>query len=100
MNAKIVSAIRNRNLIELNYGTHPGPRIVEPYVYGVNVQGNELLRAYQVDGVSESNEPVHWKLFRVDRISTLSGLPEQFEGLREGYNPSDPAIDGEVFAQV
>lgn len=98
MNSIICQAIRERRLLRLNYD--PGSRTIEPHAHGESKDGNELLRAYQTAGASASGEHENWKLFRVDRITSLELLAERFAGPRTGYNPDDPAMKGGVFCHL
>lgn len=98
MNSEIVRAIRERKLIKLNYD--PGERLVEPHVYGESKDGNNLLRCFQVSGASASNEHKDWKLFRTDKISGLAVQADGFSGPRQGYNPDDPAMKGQIYAAL
>ena len=98
MNSLIMQAVTGKHLIQLSYP--PGLRIVEPHAYGVDAHGNELLRAFQVSGVSASGEPSDWKLFRVDRIISLTMLPEFFEDARPGYRRGDSAITKEIYVEL
>ena len=84
--------------MRLNYP--PGDRIVEPHVYGTNTQGNELLRAFQVNGASASGQHNGWKLFRVDRIISMTVLAEVFNGARPDYKRGDRAMTYQMFAEL
>ena len=91
MRTEICSAINSKQVIEFYYDG--GTRFVEPFCYGIHkTTKNEVLRGYQISGYSESGEPVGWKLFRVDDISSLTITNEHFSGIREYYNPNDKAI--------
>ena len=90
MKGEICAAIHSRQLIRFYY--NGGFRTVEPHCYGISTAGNEVLRAYQVGGYSESDKPVGWKLFVVSKISTLRVLAEHFTGPRPEYNPDDAAM--------
>ena len=92
MNCSISAAINERKLIELDY--EPGYRIIEPHAYGFSKDGNELLRAYQLEGASASGEHENWKLFRVDRITQLAVLDQHFDHPRPGYRQGDSAMKG------
>jgi len=85
----ICDAIRLRRVVRFQY--HGGVREVEPYVYGRNASGSELLRAYQLRGASRSGE-TGWKMFHVEDISQLSVTFEPFEAPRAGYTPGDKVI--------
>jgi predicted DNA-binding transcriptional regulator YafY len=86
----ICSAIESKKVIRFYY--KGGFRRVEPFCYGVSTTGNEVLRAYQTGGYSESGNPIGWKLFRVSEISNLTLTDEHFDGVRPGYNPDDSAM--------
>jgi len=85
----ICDAIRLRHVIRLVY--RGGVREVEPYVYGRGSAGDELLRAYQLRGVSRSST-TGWKMFRVENISSVSVTFEPFAPSRAGYDPADAVI--------
>lgn len=90
MNQTLFSAIRLRKIISFYY--NGGTRNVEPYCYGISTAGNELLRAYQIGGYSQSGKSVGWKLFRVSNISNLKVIDKSFENIRPEYNPRDSAM--------
>lgn len=98
MNRSIQTAIVERRLIRLDYD--PGQRLIEPHAYGRSSEGNELLRAFQVNGASASREHHHWKLFRVDRINSMTVLTERFDEPRPGYRRDDSAMKGGILAQL
>jgi hypothetical protein len=87
MNAAICAAIRNRSVLRFMYGG--GVRTVEPHCHGISQAGNEVLRAWQTGGYSESGDPVGWKLFEVSRITGFSQTGTAFSSNRPGYNPGD-----------
>ena len=69
-------SIEEMVLVEFSYnGFH---RVVEPYEVGETIDRNFLLRCFQIDGESFSGRVVGWKLFRLDYISTLQSLVEEF----------------------
>ena len=83
MDQHLVNAIRNRRMIEFDYGDHH--RIAEPHVYGLN-GGVEQLLVYQVAGGSSSGGLPEWRRVDVPRMSGLSILEDTFPGPRP--NPS------------
>ncbi len=87
MNQAICNAIAALAVMEFMY--RGLPRIVEPYCHGISRAGNEVLRAYQVGGDSESGSPFGWKLYEVKQMSGLRTTGATFEPARPGYNPSD-----------
>ena len=40
---------------------NPGNRIIQPYVYGVSLTGNDVVRVWQQGGVTDSEVP-GWKI--------------------------------------
>jgi predicted DNA-binding transcriptional regulator YafY len=91
MNIKLRSAITNRNLLEFSYKGHH--RVVEPFTYGITPKGNEVLRAYQTDGTSESGAVPDWRLFSVNKIEGLVILDSHFTQARPGYTSGDRAMN-------
>ena len=90
MHALICEAILQRKVIHFYYDG--GYRIAEPHCYGVSKNGDELLRAYQIGGHSKSGNPIGWKMFRLDELSTLSMREDTFLDPRPQYNPNDRAM--------
>lgn len=87
MNTQIIDAIENRRTVEFQYEGRL--RIVEPHCYGLTAKGNEVLRAYQVDGFSSSGK-MGWKIFSLSKINNIILLENNFtvrEG--EGYKKGD-----------
>jgi hypothetical protein len=91
MNAIIINAIENRNLLKFFYKNHL--RIVEPHAYGKTIKGNELLRAYQIEGTSDSGKVPDWRLFSVNKIERITVLDDTFLNPRVGYKSGDSALD-------
>ncbi len=89
MNRLIVAAGEQRRLLKLAYSA--GNRIVEPHAYGLDGQGRELLRCYQLAGESASGGRAGWKLLRAGDIASVEVLDVSFL-LRAGYNPDHPTI--------
>jgi hypothetical protein len=90
MNANICGAIRSKQVIRFYYDG--GIRIVEPHCHGTSLAGNEVLRGYQTGGYSQSGNPRAWKLFEVEKISSLQLAGETFATNRPGYNPNDKGM--------
>lgn len=94
----LTKAIKDKAVVRIKYRGEPKPRIIEPYVLGVNHLGNTLLRAYQQSGYSSSGNVEGWKLFNVDMIDdveelTSEGALVKFDPKRRPeYNPDDKAM--------
>jgi len=98
MMAEIEHGITYRRRIEIIY--KPRLRLVEPHVFGRSSSGHLLLRGYQLKGASASGEHEHWKLFRVDKITSISITEQTFDGPRPGYNPYDKAMKRSIIARL
>ncbi len=97
MNTVIMTAIKNKSILEFYYKGHI--RIVEPHAYGITSKGNELLRAYQIDGTSDTGKVPDWRLFSVNKIENLSTTQDKFRNTRPGYKTGDSAID-EIYCEI
>jgi hypothetical protein len=87
MNQRICSAIKERRIIEFHY--KGGTRKVEPFCYGINNTGNQVLRGFQIGGFSRSGNKYGWRLYTVSLISNLKVTDKYFGWNRPGYNPRD-----------
>jgi hypothetical protein len=56
MNSTIIESINQKQCLELRY--HGYSRAVEPYAYGRDKEGDEILRCFQTAGGSISGERV------------------------------------------
>ena len=63
-------------------------RTIEPYVYGLTKDGNELLHAWQTSSI-----PAGWRAFRLDKSLSLSLTQTKVGPVRPDYNRDDPAMD-------
>jgi predicted DNA-binding transcriptional regulator YafY len=86
----IISAIRNRSVLEFSYSGQP--RIVEPQTYGISTAGHPILRGYQRGGGSSSGYTKGLRLFEGAKISRLRRRSEQFAQARPEHNPNDNAM--------
>ncbi|UCC95940.1 MAG: hypothetical protein JSW40_04115 [Candidatus Omnitrophota bacterium] len=90
MKNEICQAIHEKKIVTFSYDG--GTRTIEPHCYGISKSGNELLRAYQTGGYSESGKSVGWKLFSVNKISKFEVSTDTFNDSRPQYNPNDKAM--------
>ena len=88
--AQACEAIAKARRLALTYAGHD--RVIEVHVAGYTRQDEPLMRAWQVRGGSESGEPVGWKMFRMQDVSTMRLTAERSLAPRPDYEPSDPAI--------
>ena len=100
----LLKAMESRKRISIYYdspyGTEDkGWRRIEPYCYGLNNSDNMVLRAYQINGASDTpngkpNDPLTkipgWRMFRIDGIKNVNfGGGDTFDEPRQGYNAKD-----------
>lgn len=90
MNSTICNAIKGKQLIELHY--HGYFRLVEPYAYGRDKSGEDILRCFQEAGGSESGESRGWKLLKVNEIRSINPQERQFS-IRSEYRRNDKAMN-------
>lgn len=83
----VKQAIENRNLLEFTYQNQL--RIVEPYTYGTNNRGKELLSAYQIAKETNASDRLGWKIFILDEINDLRILKNSFKAIRTEHNLDD-----------
>ncbi|WP_309609667.1 hypothetical protein [Flavobacterium sp.] len=96
MNQEIIEAIENKNLIEFNYDGES--RTVEPHCYGVSTKGNEVLRAYQVDGYSSSGN-MGWKMYDLGKADNINVLEDTFDKSRSDYKKGDKTME-EIYSEL
>jgi len=120
-----VEAINNRKYLYIYYSGDDtimtGYRIIKPYVIGATGAGNTVLRAWETEGNSDSfyglsrtrrkdheyfysdgKEVPGWRLFRVDKITSVYPTGRSFrnEPLPRLYNPNDKQMVGGIIASV
>ena len=88
---ELKDAIEEMVLIEFLYNDFR--RIVEPYEVGETIAGDFLLRGFQIDGESLGPRIRGWKLFRLDYVSALQDLVEEFSP-RGDYFSLEPVWTG------
>ena len=87
MNIVICNAIRDRKILEFYY--HGYHRVVEPYAYGLNKKLEEVLRCYQIGGISGSRIIPCWQFLKVDEIEFLTVTEKSFLGNIPEYKRGD-----------
>lgn len=92
------SAIANGMEIEFIY--QGKRRVVHPYVHGVSTAGNEVIRAWQVDGASSSGTLPGWRPFLVAEIENPSATGQTSGPVPPHYNPKDSMMGGSPHCHV
>jgi len=85
IDSQIRQAIGAQIVLEVTYDTTT--RLVEPHIFGADKAGNDLLRAWQ-----QSPLPAEWRIFRIDKISSIALTRTRFAGARMGYERDDKQI--------
>lgn len=78
-------------------------RVVYGMVLGKSSKGKELLRVYHLSGWSVSNNrntKKIWRMFRTDRIMSLTFTGNFFRLPPEGYNMNDQGMRGGIIASA
>jgi hypothetical protein len=98
MRELLEAAINGRKLVKIWY--EPGTRSIECHALGYGSAGQILLRAFQIDGASSSNEHVNWKLFRLDRVRDVELTDIGFDGPRPEYKLNDRVMTRGIICQL
>ena len=99
----IQDSIKNKKVVIMYYdGDDNGGKgyiLIEPVCFGVSKKGNQVLRAWEIEGSSwsEKNEGNYlpgWRFFRTDKIFTYKPTFDNFTEVRPNYNPNgDKSMD-------
>jgi len=76
-------------------------RVIYPMVVGKSTKGKELLRGYHLSGWSVSNNrnvKKIWRMFRTDRILSMTFTGSFYRLPPEGYNMDDKGMRGGIIA--
>jgi hypothetical protein len=93
----IYEAIEHRHLIQVYYGGYF--RIIEPHIYGNDINGTDVLKAYQVAGANELGRHVGWRWFKVSKIDSIKVLPTAFPASRSSEGVRERALQ-RVYCEV
>jgi hypothetical protein len=84
------AALRSGHVLQLRYDGYT--RDVEVHAVGFTKDDNAVMRVWQVAGGSVSDEPVGWKLLRLDEAAEAVVTAARSMAPRAGYNPADPVM--------
>lgn len=90
-------AIEKKMCLELNYDGYA--RIVEVHAVGESSAGHMVMRVWQVQGGSSSNERQGWKMLRLDDARSLAISAISSDAPRDGYKRGDRQMR-RIFAEV
>ena len=83
-------ALRSGHVLELRYDGYS--RLVEVHAVGFTKDDNPVMRVFQVGGGSQGDEPVGWKLLRLDEATEAVVTHQKSFAPRPGYKPGDPVM--------
>ncbi len=83
-------ALQKRVCLDLRYEGFT--RTVEIHAVGTSNSGNTVMRVWQVRGGNVHNEPVGWKLMRLDEIASAALTNEKSQAPRPGYKRGDKGM--------
>jgi hypothetical protein len=83
-------ALNSGLVLQLQYDGYI--RDVEVHAVGYSSKDHGLMRVWQVAGGSVHNEPVGWKMLRLDEASGAFITQQRSLAPRPGYNPRDKAM--------
>lgn len=86
----IEQAIKQKRRLKLWYDGHS--RIVEPYAFGIDINGETLLMCFQTDTKVDSRKPGGWLFVRPVEPVSIKPLDESFEKFASGYIRNHPAF--------
>ena len=80
-------ALRTGHVLELRYDGFI--RMVEVHAVGFTDDDNAVMRVWQISGGRNSNEPVGWRLLRLDEANGAFITTVRSQAPRTGYKPGD-----------
>ena len=105
----IVKAIQYGMIFLINYKGEKdkrfsgGERVIYPMVIGRSSKGNTLIRGWHLNGWSVSNNrkiEKMWRLFRADRILSMTFTGSFYRLPPAGYNMNDKGMRGGIIARA
>lgn len=100
----ILNQLKNNEtkVVRINYlgdtGVPQGIRNIEPYLLGSTIAGNLGIRAYQIAGVTQTEQP-GWKIFLIDKITSWEVLDQTFI-IRDDYKEIGDRMFSSISAQL
>jgi len=83
-------ALQSGHVLQLRYDGYT--RDVEVHAVGFTKENNAVMRVWQVGGGSVSNEPIGWKMLRLDEATGYFITNQESLAPRSGYKRGDKAI--------
>ncbi|MGH2716780.1 MAG: WYL domain-containing protein [Thermoleophilaceae bacterium] len=94
------AAIEGRRVVRLGYNGDSGPeRTVHPHALFKAETGNLCLDSYQVDGYTTRGVLPQWRMFTVEKVTSIEVLDERFT-VAPGWNPNAKRYRDGLVARV
>lgn len=90
-------APKQGRVLRLQYDSYI--RSIEVHAVGITKDGNDIMRVWQTGGGSVSNEPVGWKLLRLDEAGGASITDTPSSAPRMGLKRGDRAME-RIYCEV
>lgn len=117
---RVINSIKNRIVNKIYFDgdetSRPGYRTIEIYAFGKTAAGNDVIRAWQRGGVSDTprgdgmdklKEIPGWRLFSCSGIQQFDNTIQKFiateselRANRPGYNPHDEQMQTVYYALI
>ena len=97
----LIFLINYKGAEDKNFAGHE--RVIYPLVLGRSAKGKSLLRGYHLSGWSVSKNTTvdkEWRLFRTDRVLSMTFTGSFFRLAPDGYQPNDKAMMGGIIARA
>ena len=97
----LIMLINYKGAKDKNFMGHE--RVIYPLVLGKSSKGKQLLRGYHLNGWSVSvnnNIDKVWRLFRTDRVLSMTFTGSFFRLAPDGYQPNDKGMRGGIIARA
>lgn len=97
----LIFLINYKGAEDKNFAGHE--RVIYPLVLGRSAKGKSLLRGYHLSGWSVSRNTTvdkEWRLFRTDRVLSMTFTGSFFRLAPDGYQPNDKAMRGGIIARA
>lgn len=86
----ILDAMDSMQLLVFRYGV--SDRVAAPFVVGISLEGNPLMRGYQLEGTSRSGKGRGWRVFQVQLMHGLMNHHDFFAPEDFDFDPAYPWI--------
>jgi hypothetical protein len=83
-------ALRSGHVLELQYDGYS--RLVEVHAVGFTEEDNPIMRVWQISGGIANEEPIGWKLLRVDEANAAVVTHQKSLAPRPDYQAGDKAM--------